>query len=154
MQSLLAVGLRAHTPCAIALAPSCSQIDWAVVPSTRGRSQFSDMVTRLAKNPSSRVPVEYVGKSGVRVLDPSAWRGPASVSPHRQLLLLDDSWVSGAHAQSVASAMKMAGYDEVAILTVGRVLEPSYGANKTFIDGLGVPFDWRRCPWTGGDCPG
>jgi hypothetical protein len=41
------------------------------------------------------------------------------------VLLLDDSWVSGASAQSAAAALKLAGARHVAIVVLGRHLDPA-----------------------------
>ncbi len=46
------------------------------------------------------------------------------------VLLLEDSWVSGASAQSAAAALKRAGAGRVAVMVLGRHLDPAdrYGA--------------------------
>jgi hypothetical protein len=42
----------------------------------------------------------------------------------RHLLVLDDTYVSGARAQSAAAALRLAGASSVQIVAVGRVLRP------------------------------
>lgn len=75
--------------------------------------------------------------------------------PSTHILLIDDSWITGAHVQGVASALKAAGAQDVSIFTVARVLDPRWSANHKFMQArFGEnAFDWARCPWTGGDCP-
>lgn len=41
------------------------------------------------------------------------------------VLLLDDSWVSGASAQSAAAALKLAGAGRVAVVVLGRHINPA-----------------------------
>ena len=45
-----------------------------------------------------------------------------------RLLLLDDTWTTGARAQSAASALAAAGADVEAVVVVGRVMTPVAGA--------------------------
>jgi adenine/guanine phosphoribosyltransferase-like PRPP-binding protein len=52
---------------------------------------------------------------------PSARR---SAVPGRHLLVLDDTYVSGARAQSAAAALRRAGAASVQIVAAGRVLRP------------------------------
>lgn len=64
-----------------------------------------------------------------------------------QILLVDDTFTSGARAQSAASALSLAGGDVVAILPVGRVISPDFNdANKEFWDRQrAIPFDFDVC---------
>ena len=54
------------------------------------------------------------------------------------MLLLDDSWVSGASAQSAAAALKRAGARRVAVVVLGRHVDPA--------DRLGGPLAARLAP--------
>jgi hypothetical protein len=71
------------------------------------------------------------------------------------VVVIDDSWVSGSNAQGVASMLKQRGVRQVSVLAAARVMRPDFGPNPDFIRTrlAGTPFDWRRCPWTGSDCP-
>jgi hypothetical protein len=72
----------------------------------------------------------------------------------RHVLLLDDTWTSGANAHSAALTLRRAGAQRVSVLVIGRWLVPRYGRNRQFIrDRLQHPYDPRVCPVTGGDCP-
>ena len=47
------------------------------------------------------------------------------VPPGASVLLIDDTWVSGASAQSAAAALKLAGARHVAVVVVGRHVNPA-----------------------------
>lgn len=71
----------------------------------------------------------------------------------RHVLVVDDTWVSGRNAQSVAIACKDAGASAVTILCVARWLDRSYPGHGELIDSLTGLYDALRCPVTGGACP-
>jgi hypothetical protein len=52
------------------------------------------------------------------------------------VLLLDDSWVSGGSAQSAAAALKLAGASRVAIVVLGRHVNPADPRAARFAAGL------------------
>jgi len=154
MLGLLALGLKGHFVCAARLS-GFDHSGWAVVPSTRGRTKLGDMVRSLAHRGDAEVPVAFVGDASSRELRPRDWSVTADVVVLDHVVLVDDSWVTGAHAQAVAAALKSAGAHQVSIFTVARVLRPDWSANAKFIRERlpGMSFDWRRCPWTAADCP-
>lgn len=152
MTALLAVGLRGHYQCATRLA-DCAWEYWGVIPSTRGRTVLVDIVSGLAKSTDRRIEIVYDGPSGHRALDPTLWSVASAIPRDAHAFLIDDSWVSGARAQSVAAAMKSAGFAQVSVLTAARVMNPDYGPNAEFLSRSLTGFEWRRCPWTGGPCP-
>jgi len=69
--------------------------------------------------------------------------------------VIDDAWVTGSSAQSLAVTLKQAGVAQVSILAVARVLSPAWKPNRLFVeDVLGsLSYDWKTCHWTRGDCP-
>jgi predicted amidophosphoribosyltransferase len=65
------------------------------------------------------------------------------------VLLIDDTWTTGGHAQSAACELKAAGARTVALVVLGRHIrrdwEPQPGVtNGEKLDGL-KPFDWTAC---------
>jgi hypothetical protein len=53
------------------------------------------------------------------------------------VLLVDDTWTSGARMQSAASALQIAGADVVAAVAIGRVLDPNFNdANRIQVEQL------------------
>jgi len=61
------------------------------------------------------------------------------------VLLIDDTWTTGASAQSAATALKAAGAGEVAAVVIGRHLNREWHENDRRIRGIARPFDWSRC---------
>ena len=73
----------------------------------------------------------------------------------RSVLLIDDTWTTGASAQSAAAALKAAGAGQIAAVVIGRHLNREWHENDRRLRGIERPFDWRRCalcaePPTGG----
>jgi hypothetical protein len=65
---------------------------------------------------------------------------------HREpVLLIDDTWTSGASAQSAAAALKAAGAGTVAAVVIGRHLNRDWHRNDERLHRLGRPFDWDVC---------
>lgn len=61
------------------------------------------------------------------------------------VLLVDDTWTTGASAQSAAATLKKAGSGPVAVLVIGRHLNRDWGENDRRLRALPTPFDWTRC---------
>lgn len=72
----------------------------------------------------------------------------------RHVLVVDDTWVTGAKSQSAAITLKDAGAAAVTVLCVARWLDRAYNGHGGLIDALPEPYDALTCPVTGGDCPG
>jgi hypothetical protein len=63
-----------------------------------------------------------------------------------RVLLIDDTFTSGARSQSAASALNLAGADVVAIVPVGRVINPTFGDNQDWWDEQSArPFSFDEC---------
>jgi predicted amidophosphoribosyltransferase len=62
-----------------------------------------------------------------------------------RVLLIDDTWTTGASAQSAAAALKAAGAAAVGAVVVGRHLNREWHDNDRHIEALARPFDWSRC---------
>jgi predicted amidophosphoribosyltransferase len=67
------------------------------------------------------------------------------------VLLIDDTWTAGGHAQSAAHALREAGAASVALVVIGRHLRPEWEVTPggptsgDLFDELPTPFDWARC---------
>lgn len=62
------------------------------------------------------------------------------------VLLIDDTWTTGGHAQSAAAALKRAGAASVAIVVIGRHFDPSFGDNVGYLrSARKVRFSWDYC---------
>lgn len=61
------------------------------------------------------------------------------------VLLIDDTWTTGASAQSAAAALTAAGAGPVVAVVIGRHLNREWHENDRRIRGITLPFDWERC---------
>lgn len=61
------------------------------------------------------------------------------------VLLIDDTWTTGASARSAGAALQKAGAGPVAALVIGRHLNRRWGENDRRLRGLAPAFDWHRC---------
>ena len=62
-----------------------------------------------------------------------------------RVLLIDDTWTTGASAHSAAAVLKAAGVAAVGAVVVGRHLNREWHDNDRHIEALARPFDWSRC---------
>ena len=60
------------------------------------------------------------------------------------VLLIDDTWTTGANAQSAAAALKAAGAGPLAALVIGRHVNREWHENDPRLRALGC-FDWSAC---------
>jgi predicted amidophosphoribosyltransferase len=63
------------------------------------------------------------------------------------VLLIDDTWTTGANAQSAACALKAAGASTVAAVVIGRHLNRDWGDNDSRLTAGRTPFSWNECPF-------
>jgi hypothetical protein len=70
---------------------------------------------------------------------------PASPLSHQPVLLIDDTWTTGASAQSAAAALKRGGASHVALVVIGRHLKRDWRENGARLDHLRHGFDWDTC---------
>jgi hypothetical protein len=63
----------------------------------------------------------------------------------QSVLLIDDTWTTGASAQSAAAALKAAGAGPTAAVVIGRHLNREWHENDRRLRGIAQPFDWREC---------
>jgi predicted amidophosphoribosyltransferase len=61
------------------------------------------------------------------------------------VLLVDDTWTTGASAQSAAAALKAAGAGPTAAVVIGRHLNREWHENDRRLRGIAQPFDWEKC---------
>jgi len=61
------------------------------------------------------------------------------------ILLIDDTWTTGASAQSAAAALRAAGAGAVAAVVIGRHVSREWRHNDRQLRRLAQPYDWGRC---------
>lgn len=75
----------------------------------------------------------------------------------RHVIVLDDTWVQGGHAQSAAATLLCAGAVEVTAIVLARRIDPSFRADvmQPSLDRMFAPSEYSLevCPITGGACP-
>jgi hypothetical protein len=151
---LVLLGLARHAGCAGRNGSLVTH--WATVPSLPaqpGEHALHAIVSRLAPGRevvlAAAEDVEYA-----RDLDPGHFRAAAPLPAGAHVLVVDDTWARGGHAQSAVLALRAAGAARVSVLVAARWINEEYGGNAAFIRGLaGRDYDPAICPWTGGDCP-
>lgn len=152
--SILGLGLVLHRSCLETVAGH-QLTGICVVPSSRDRPVLRHVLQGMLSNPLDLTPLVYSGSGDSRVYDPSRYKIDRQPPPGGHVLVIDDSWVSGFHAQSVATSLKRSGATQVSILCVARVLDPEWPDNKPFIQNRldNLRYDPYHCPWTNGNCP-
>jgi hypothetical protein len=128
---------------------------WATVPSLPaqpGEHPLHAIVSRLA--PGCEVTLAAAGEVDYpRDLDPGHFRAPP-LPAGAHVLLVDDTWARGGHAQSAVLALRAAGAARVSVLVAARWINEDFGGNAAFIRGLAArDYDPAICPWTGAACP-
>ena len=89
-----------------------------------------------------------------REVNPAHFMSAVQLPPRSHVLLIDDTWASGGHAQSAVLALRKAGADKVSLLVVARWLKSDFSGNEEFVRQLSArDYDPGVCPWTGGTCP-
>lgn len=139
LREMLAVYLRDRgesvwTAAGMARAPQLA----AVVPSGQGRSgghPLLRLVRSCADVPLVGLSVAPGGAAHGRGVDPGWLRVDGDVGG-ADGLVVDDTWVSGGSAQSAAVALKLAGARRVAIVVIGRHVNPDDPLSGRFLAGL------------------
>ncbi|MFG3258109.1 phosphoribosyltransferase [Streptomyces sp. NPDC048172] len=133
------------------------------VPSLQGRPDphpLSDLTGCLPRawRPFELLPSGSSSRSqDRRRLDPGHFAVPGTADvAGAHVVVLEDTWVSGGHAQSAAVALREAGAHEVTVVAVARRLVPEFGPTRAFLAHRlddGREYDPETCPVTGGACP-
>lgn len=159
---MLLVALQWHRACAqerVGRPWEC----WAVVPSSRQVRRGEHPLVRLGEASGLGVPNSASAFDRAQLAavgPPSADRdvrderfavlNPAVVAG-RHVLLIEDTWVTGASLQSAAVTLKKAGAAAVTVLCLARwVREDGPADSRGFFEGLIAPYDALSCPVAGG----
>jgi predicted amidophosphoribosyltransferase len=146
--------LAAHEDCLVRashIAPPRFELVTTVPSSDRQRDQL---------HPLARIVGELCGPTRTRhrrVLRRSAKPvAPRAFDPEKfepverlhgePVLLIDDTWTTGASAQSASAALEAAGAGTVAAVVIGRHVNRDWGGNDRHLRALPTPYDWNLCP--------
>lgn len=119
-----------------------------------GRHPVSDLL-RFAPEEWERVTLVRDAPSTARRLDAETLSISSSSSLEgRHVVIFDDTWTTGAKAQSAALRVRRAGARMVTIVVTARIMNTSWGPAARFLeDHPKVPWSGAVCPVTGGSCP-
>jgi hypothetical protein len=123
--TLLLTFLHDHGACVWRHAGMPAPDRLAVVPTGCGRPgphPLLELASPYLRLPLTRLAIRP-GTQG-RELNLDRFRADQAATGAR-VLLIEDSWVSGASAQSAAASLKRAGARQVAIVTLGRHVDPA-----------------------------
>lgn len=125
------------------------------VPSTSGRGGAHPLESILAMFADNvpKLQLQYVGdltrqRDDKRSLRPDDWEVTTpGIEAYSRVLVIDDSWVTGGHAQSVASRLKLSGVPNVGIVPFGRVLRMDWPPNVQHLrDFPALTYSSAVCP--------
>ena len=152
---LILLALSRHAKCPGALAGT-PVTHWATVPSLPakpGEHPLHKIVGSLAIG-GEAILVAVAKAQFSRDVSPQHFSTDAALSPDSHVLLIDDTWAGGGHAQSAALALRKAGAAHVSTLVVARWIKEDFGDNAKFLSELSSrDYGPGICPWTGSDCP-
>lgn len=143
--------LRRHESC-LAAYMNIDSIDVVTtVPSSSAERDethpLRHMISSVVEPTSSRYErLLHRSESNVsdRAVDPTKYAALRELNGET-VLLIDDTWTTGANAQSAAGALETAGASSIGAVVIGRHIHDDYGDNAARLQGLPRPFDWSRC---------
>lgn len=155
LRTLLYLAIVKHAECVL---PEYRTRSFAVahVPSTSGEREglhpVAERFVTMFSPDRARVVPEYVGQVGGdrndrRTFNPANWHIDAEqLGGARRVLIIDDTWVSGGHVQSLAAAFEGNGIAARAVV-LGRAIDPDRTDHGTFLRSHDPqPFDSDVCP--------
>ncbi|MFC3984062.1 phosphoribosyltransferase [Streptosporangium jomthongense] len=147
--SLFLLFVRDHLGCVAQAARVSAWSHAAVVPSTRNRPgdhPLRSLVGNRLGLPWVELSVNPDIPSEVREFRADWFRVSGGDVGGARVLLLDDTWTTGARVQSVASALKRAGAERVAAVVLGRHVNPGWDGWRPILrETKDRPFRMDRC---------
>jgi hypothetical protein len=145
--------LWGHEAC-VARAAEVASFDLvATVPSGHDERDASHPLRRIVGEvvgPTRDRHRRLLGRSSVAVVPHEFNRRRYEVAgrlTESAVLIIDDTWTTGANVQSAATALKEAGARTVAAVVIGRHLNRKWGQNERRLSELDRPFDWTTCAY-------
>jgi hypothetical protein len=155
IRTFLYLGVREHKTCLGNLGLSIPT-HWATVPSLKSFDRPHPLNQIMGSIFPRTAEVQLTANRNVtdpRAADPAHFRA-APLNSLAHVLLVDDTWARGGHAQSAAMSLKKAGVNHVSILCLARWINREWSNNAAFLElRAAVPYNSAICPWTGGACP-
>ncbi|MDP1852152.1 MAG: hypothetical protein Q8K48_07035 [Candidatus Planktophila sp.] len=129
------------------------------VPSSKGR--VSHPLRRVTEYLSQEFNLEFVEakyvlptESESRELNPDQYELHSISRALGHTLILEDTWTTGAHAQSLAAKLRSLGANEVSVLVVARWLRTDWPATSRFVAGAinDKVYEPNDCPFSFNHC--
>lgn len=120
------------------------------VPSTKGRipHPLAELAAlRIAGTPNRYQDLLVVNRTDLddRAHAVDRYRATRALQGHR-VLVIDDTWTTGAHAQSASAALKSAGASRVGVVAIGRWFNPGFQDQRRWLTHhRAVGWNWSRC---------
>lgn len=156
VSTLVQLGIYEHKKCADRIL-GVEAKRWATVPSTKGRTAhpFRSILHELELGEAEIVVSPSPTVTPTRDITPGNYVLDSPVPEGGHVMVLDDTWTSGGHAQSLAVALRQAGAGAVSVLTVARWLNRDWARGEAVASGhiTNRAYDPSLCPWTSGPCP-
>jgi hypothetical protein len=147
--TLLLVFLKDHQACIAKAAHADHWTHVAVVPSTKGRPGEHPLRALIGDRlpvPWTRLIANTEISPDLRAFHPERFAAAANNLTGTTILLLDDTWTTGARVQSAAYALKRAGAVRVAAVVLGRHVNPGYAGWKPLLDAIKArQYDMDTC---------
>lgn len=166
LSMMLGTAVLWHKRCAEIKASAAWDV-WTTVPSSRQERVGEHPLTRIGRSTGlgrrgSGCQLDYTeltlnGKCSPEraVIEDLYQVRDAGCVVGRHVLLIEDTWVTGASARSAALALRRAGASAVTVLCLSRWLRADGPAGTAdFHAGLTDPYDPLICPVLGADCHG
>jgi hypothetical protein len=149
----LALSMHQHCPARLGGAPVTH---WATVPSLPAKAGEHPL-HRIISTIGPCAEVHLLAATNVqypRDVNPTHFITDGELPRGSHVLLIDDTWTQGGHAQSAALALRGAGAGRVSVLVIARWINEDFANNANFLRGLAHnDYNPAICPWTGGACP-
>jgi hypothetical protein len=149
------LGMSLHTSC-VGRKIGLPVTHWATVPSLPakpGEHPFHRIVALNAPAAYEASLSPAQGVSAPRDVGLGHFAVAEMLPPRSHVLVVDDTWARGGHAQSAVLALRRAGATKVSVMVSARWINRDFGDNGQFVDRLQRTYDPQLCPWTGTTCP-
>lgn len=155
VQFMLAYALVGHRAC-LADPIHGPPTLWATVPSVPARTGIHPLHVLAHRVLGSRMPMAGLSAAPTpsgpaRSFTPGNYVASGVAGHH--VLLVEDTWTTGAHVESAAAALKYAGAKAVTTLVVARWMDPNRPNTWPFlVANAQSPYDPDICPISGAHC--
>jgi hypothetical protein len=152
--------LRIHYDC-IASCTGAPPTAWATIPSTKSSPNYGKpnplnavIAQAMAPNGIPQLRLEATTTNTHNTINPRTFNltNTSDEPPLNHVLLVEDSWVSGATVQSAAAMLHQIGAEHVTIYCLARIIDLRWTRRELgeqVSNGImALRHETHRCPWT------